>query len=104
MKKVANLFEFSLKNVGTQEATDTEFLVSDFDTDIVEAILAGRQPLKLNASRLKRSMDLPLSWPEQRKLLGISNEKLPDIQRPTTKTVTSKIASGDESGRAANMV
>jgi len=40
--------------------------------DIVEAILAGRQPIELTAKRLKRIRDLPLSWAEQRQLLGFA--------------------------------
>ncbi len=37
--------------------------------DIVEAILQGRQPVELTVLRLKR-IGLPLSWVEQRRLLG----------------------------------
>ncbi len=40
--------------------------------DIVEAILAGRQPVELTAKRLKRICDLPVSWAEQRRLLGFA--------------------------------
>ncbi len=40
--------------------------------DIVEAILAGRQPVELTARRLKRIRDLPLSWAEQRRVLGFA--------------------------------
>ncbi len=40
--------------------------------DIVEAILAGRQPVELTAKRLKRIGDLPASWAEQRRLLGFA--------------------------------
>ncbi len=40
--------------------------------DIVEAILAGRQPIELTAKRLKRIRDLPVSWAEQRRLLGFA--------------------------------
>jgi len=40
--------------------------------DIVEAILDGRQPFELTASRLKRIRDLPISWAEQRQLLGFA--------------------------------
>ena len=40
--------------------------------DIVEAILAGRQPVELTVSRLKRIGDLPVSWAEQRQLLGFA--------------------------------
>ena len=38
--------------------------------DIVEAIFAGRQPVELTAARLKRVRDLPVSWAEQRGVLG----------------------------------
>jgi hypothetical protein len=38
--------------------------------DIVEAILNGRQPTELTAARLKRVRNLPVSWAEQRHLLG----------------------------------
>ena len=40
--------------------------------DIVEAIVAGRQPIELTAARLKRVRDLPASWAEQRKLLDFA--------------------------------
>ena len=38
--------------------------------DIVEAILAGTQPLDLTAEKLTKHTELPLSWAEQRELLG----------------------------------
>ena len=38
--------------------------------DIIQAILEGRQPVDLTASRLKRISALPVSWAEQRQLLG----------------------------------
>jgi hypothetical protein len=37
--------------------------------DIVEAILAGRQPANLTVERLKRLSDLPLEWSKQHQLL-----------------------------------
>ena len=40
--------------------------------DLVDAILAGRQPVGLTATRLKRLGDLPLLWTEQRCLLGFA--------------------------------
>jgi hypothetical protein len=40
--------------------------------DLVEAILAGRQPHDLTTTRLKRIGDLPLLWTEQRRLLGFT--------------------------------
>jgi hypothetical protein len=38
---------------------------------ILEAILEGRQPVELTATRLKRGGDLPLSWKEQARFLGL---------------------------------
>jgi hypothetical protein len=38
--------------------------------DIVEAILAGTQPVELTAETLTRHADLPLSWVDQKRSLG----------------------------------
>ena len=38
--------------------------------DIVEAVLAGHQPVELTARRLKRVGSLPLEWEHQRRMLG----------------------------------
>ena len=38
--------------------------------EIVEAILAGTQPVDLTAEALTKRTDLPLSWAEQKALLG----------------------------------
>jgi prolyl-tRNA editing enzyme YbaK/EbsC (Cys-tRNA(Pro) deacylase) len=38
--------------------------------DITQAILEGRQPVDLTAFRMKRIGALPVSWAEQRRLLG----------------------------------
>ncbi len=44
--------------------------------DIVEAIINGRQPMRLTATELFRlSGHLPLGWPEQRTLIGFTNDK-----------------------------
>jgi site-specific DNA recombinase len=43
--------------------------------DIVEAVLAGRQPQDLNFDKL--CQDIPLSWAEQRNRLGFSPAKTP---------------------------
>lgn len=40
--------------------------------DIVESILAGRQPVELTPRRLKRIGTLPLEWGRQRRILGFS--------------------------------
>ena len=40
--------------------------------EIVDAILNGRQPIELTASRLKRLRDIPARWDEQRRILGFA--------------------------------
>lgn len=40
--------------------------------DIVSAILEGRQPIELTARKLMRTSNLPISWTEQREVLGFS--------------------------------
>ena len=37
--------------------------------DIVETILAGRQPVNLTAEKLIKQVELPLAWAEQRRVL-----------------------------------
>jgi hypothetical protein len=39
--------------------------------DIVEAILAGRQPVEMTATSLRRDTNLPTDWSAQRCLLGL---------------------------------
>jgi site-specific DNA recombinase len=38
--------------------------------EIVEAICAGRQPLKLSTEELTRRAELPLDWRDQQRLLS----------------------------------
>ena len=40
--------------------------------DIVAAILDGRQPKMLTARRLLRTAELPLAWPDQRRMFGLA--------------------------------
>ena len=40
--------------------------------DIVEAIMAGKQPAHLTKQMLIRQIDIPLDWQEQRQVLGFS--------------------------------
>jgi site-specific DNA recombinase len=40
--------------------------------DIVEAIMAGKQPAHLTTQMLIRQIDIPLDWQEQRRALGFS--------------------------------
>ena len=40
--------------------------------DIVEVIMAGKQPAHLTTQMLIRQIDIPLDWQEQRRALGFS--------------------------------
>ena len=61
------------RQVGVDEGDVSRFLPLAFlAPDIVEAILAGRQPVELTPEKLKRLRNLPKSWEEQRQLLGFS--------------------------------
>src|SRR5207253_5997420 len=39
--------------------------------DIVDAIAAGRQPPEMTAHRLIRTVELPIAWAAQKRLLGL---------------------------------
>ena len=43
--------------------------------DIVEAILAGTQPVELTAEKLTRLSDLPAAWARQRAVLGLAQRR-----------------------------
>ena len=46
--------------------------INDLAPDIVVAILNGRQPVALTASKLMADTRLPLDWSGQRKALGFA--------------------------------
>jgi site-specific DNA recombinase len=65
----------SIKEIAGREATDASDVGHNMQLaflapDIVDAILAGRQPVELTANRLRRVGTLPLEWDRQRRLLG----------------------------------
>ena len=60
----------SLARLGCCRSTLTQRIkLSYLAPDIIEAILAGTQPRSLTRRRLA-SIDLPIDWREQRKMLG----------------------------------
>ena len=72
-KEVFTVREISKKD-GVDEGDVSRFLPFAFlAPDIVEAILRGKQPIKLTPEKLKRLRNLPKSWEEQRALLGFSS-------------------------------
>jgi hypothetical protein len=65
----------SLRDLANQKGVDRGDVskalpLSYLAPDITQAILDGRQPVDLTAFRLKRIGALPVSWAEQRRLLG----------------------------------
>jgi site-specific DNA recombinase len=67
----------SLKALAADEGLDPAEIsrllpLACLSPDIVEAILAGRQPANLTVERLKRPSDLPLEWSKQRQRLGFN--------------------------------
>ncbi len=51
-----------------RRACDLAFL----STDMIEAILAGEQPIELNSEAFKLAYPLPIGWEEQRRVLGFA--------------------------------
>jgi len=51
-----------------RRACDLAFL----STDMIEAILAGEQPIELNSEAFKVAYPLPIGWEEQRRVLGFA--------------------------------
>jgi len=45
--------------------------VSFLAQDIAQAVLRNRHPIELNARQLSKNTSLPLSWDEQRCVLGL---------------------------------
>lgn len=59
------------RDEGMDEGDVSRFLPLAFlAPDIIEVILSGKQPIELTSEKLKRLRQLPVSWKEQRKLLG----------------------------------
>jgi site-specific DNA recombinase len=65
----------SIAGLARREGVDDRYISSVLPLaflapDIVEAILQGRQPADLNATKLVRRIDLALDWREQKRQLG----------------------------------
>ncbi len=55
-----------IQTVMVRRACDLAFL----STDVIEAILAGDQPVELNSEAIELAYPLPIGWEEQRRVLG----------------------------------
>ncbi len=72
----------SVKDIAEADGVDpgdvSRFLPLAFlAPDIVEAVLDGSQPVELTAEKLKRLRSLPMSWEDQRKMLGFAHGNSP---------------------------
>ncbi len=67
----ANTIRDIALSASVDESDISRFLPLAFlASDIVEAIVAGKQPVDLTTERLKRIRSLPHAWQDQRRLLG----------------------------------
>jgi site-specific DNA recombinase len=65
----------SFSQLSVQEGIDERYVrrvlpLAFLAPEIVQTILAGKQPLDLTAKRLIRTIDLPLDWQTQKQVLG----------------------------------
>ncbi len=61
--------------IASQEGIDKSYVsrvinLAFLAPDIIESIIAGRQPADLNVEKLTKRIDLPLDWAQQHRLLG----------------------------------
>jgi len=67
----------NMAEIASQEGTEKSYVAKVMNLaflapDIIESIIAGRQPADLTVERLTKHIDLPLDWTKQRQLLGFS--------------------------------
>ena len=72
-QKVGSLRELARRHGRDRSDVGRILRLAFLAPDIVEAIVAGHQPADLTVTRLTRLEDLPLSWAEQRRLLGFKS-------------------------------
>ena len=75
--EIASGQQASLNQVAAAEGVSNRYIarllpLAFLAPDIVEAILDGTQPIDLTAETLTRLPDLPVSWADQRTLLGFN--------------------------------
>jgi len=68
--KVKTISDIAKREGVTGPAISCRIQLAFLAPDIVEAIIAGRQPADLTTQKLIRGTDLPLDWAEQRRILG----------------------------------
>jgi site-specific DNA recombinase len=65
----------TMAEITSREGVDQSYLsrvmtLAFLAPDIIESIIAGRQPADLSVEKLTKRINLPLDWDHQRKLLG----------------------------------
>jgi len=71
--KVKNMTELALQEGIDRSYVSRAINLAFLSPDITESIIAGQQPVDLNIEKLTKRIDLPLSWIQQRQLLGFNN-------------------------------
>lgn len=69
-RKVPNLATIASREGIDQGDLSRRMMLAFLAPDIVDAIIAGRQPADLTTQKLLRRTDLPLDWAEQKRVLG----------------------------------
>jgi DNA invertase Pin-like site-specific DNA recombinase len=65
----------NMAEIASQEGVDNSYVsrvmnLAFLAPDIIDSIIAGRQPTDLSVEKLTKRIDLPLDWTQQRQLLG----------------------------------
>ncbi len=70
--RIATMAEIALRNNVSDSYVKKIMPLAFLAPDIVEAIIAGKQPVHLTTQMLIRQVDIPLDWKDQRRALGFS--------------------------------
>jgi len=69
---VSSLAEIALREGITVQKVRRGCDLAFLSTDMIEAILAGEQPIELSTETFKLAYPLPIGWEEQRRILGFA--------------------------------
>lgn len=69
---IASMAEIASRNNVSDSYVKKIMPLAFLEPDIVEAIIAGKQPAHLTTQMLIRQIDIPLDWQDQRRVLGFS--------------------------------
>ncbi len=70
--KVKRITEIAAREGVDKSYINKRLLLAFLDPGIMKSIASGQQPIDLNLEKLVARIDLPLAWPEQKRLLGFN--------------------------------